>query len=112
MARTHTRTAIALQGGGALGAYALGALKYVYEAEPVFRPSCDRSQKGGPETGLRMIHAKMGNLQNSSGQAEACPPSPKVRSGRQGAFMNAVQCRSCAQPTKNRASQGSFLPPM
>ena len=40
MAATHTKTAIALQGGGALGAYAFGALKYIYESEPGFRPSC------------------------------------------------------------------------
>jgi predicted acylesterase/phospholipase RssA len=31
MADTYTRTAIALQGGGALGAYAFGALKRIYE---------------------------------------------------------------------------------
>jgi predicted acylesterase/phospholipase RssA len=40
MAPAHGKTAIALQGGGALGAYALGALKYIYESEPGFRPSC------------------------------------------------------------------------
>jgi predicted acylesterase/phospholipase RssA len=40
MATTHTKTAIALQGGGALGAYSFGALKYIYETEPGFRPSC------------------------------------------------------------------------
>lgn len=40
MAQTHTKTAIAFQGGGALGAYALGALKCLYESEPGFRPSC------------------------------------------------------------------------
>jgi NTE family protein len=40
MAQPHGKTAIALQGGGALGAYALGALKYIYETEPGFRPSC------------------------------------------------------------------------
>jgi predicted acylesterase/phospholipase RssA len=34
-----TKTAIALQGGGALGAYALGALKWLYESEPGFQPS-------------------------------------------------------------------------
>jgi predicted acylesterase/phospholipase RssA len=37
---THTKTAIALQGGGALGAYAFGALRYIYESEPAFRLSC------------------------------------------------------------------------
>src|SRR3954469_3927233 len=40
----HTKTAIALQGGGALGAYAFGALKAIYELErksdPNFKPSC------------------------------------------------------------------------
>jgi predicted acylesterase/phospholipase RssA len=40
MAHTHTKTAIAFQGGGALGAFALGALRYIYETEPGFRPSC------------------------------------------------------------------------
>ena len=40
MAGAHTKTAIALQGGGALGAYAFGALKYIYQSEPGFRPSC------------------------------------------------------------------------
>jgi NTE family protein len=40
MAKTHTKTAIAFQGGGALGAYAFGALKRIYESEPGFRPSC------------------------------------------------------------------------
>jgi predicted acylesterase/phospholipase RssA len=40
MAKTRTKTAIALQGGGALGAYAFGALKYIYESEPGFRPTC------------------------------------------------------------------------
>jgi predicted acylesterase/phospholipase RssA len=40
MAGTHSQTAIALQGGGALGAYAFGALKRIYESEPRFRPSC------------------------------------------------------------------------
>lgn len=35
-----TKTAIAFQGGGALGAYAFGALKRIYEEEPSFRPSC------------------------------------------------------------------------
>jgi NTE family protein len=34
------KTAIALQGGGALGAYAFGALKAIYASEPGFRPSC------------------------------------------------------------------------
>jgi len=40
MAQTHTKTAIAFQGGGALGAYAFGALKCLCESEPAFRPSC------------------------------------------------------------------------
>lgn len=40
MVQSIRKTAIALQGGGALGAYALGALKYIYESEPGFRPSC------------------------------------------------------------------------
>jgi predicted acylesterase/phospholipase RssA len=40
MAGTHSKTAIAFQGGGALGAYAFGALKRIYEDEPAFRPSC------------------------------------------------------------------------
>jgi NTE family protein len=31
---TYSKTAIALQGGGALGAYSFGALKYIYESEP------------------------------------------------------------------------------
>jgi predicted acylesterase/phospholipase RssA len=35
-----TKTAIAFQGGGALGAYAFGALKRIYEQEPGFRPAC------------------------------------------------------------------------
>lgn len=39
MANTYTKTAIALQGGGALGAYAFGALKRIYESERNFRPS-------------------------------------------------------------------------
>jgi NTE family protein len=34
MAMTYSKTAIALQGGGALGAYSFGALKYIYESEP------------------------------------------------------------------------------
>ena len=33
MATTYSKTAIALQGGGALGAYSFGALKYIYESE-------------------------------------------------------------------------------
>jgi NTE family protein len=33
-------TSIAFQGGGALGAYAAGALDYIYEAQPDFRPAC------------------------------------------------------------------------
>ena len=40
MAQTHTKTAIAFQGGGALGAYAFGALKHIYGSERRFRPSC------------------------------------------------------------------------
>ncbi len=40
MTGTHAKTAIALQGGGALGAYAFGALEYIYESEAPFRPSC------------------------------------------------------------------------
>ena len=36
----HTKTAIAFQGGGALGAYAFGALKRLYETEPGFKPTC------------------------------------------------------------------------
>jgi NTE family protein len=43
MAKTKTaktNTAIAFQGGGALGAYAFGAVKRIYESEPNFRPSC------------------------------------------------------------------------
>jgi NTE family protein len=40
MAETHTKTAIAFQGGGALGAYAFGALTHIYRSEPGFRPSC------------------------------------------------------------------------
>ena len=39
MATTHSKTAIALQGGGALGAYSFGALKYIYESEPNLRLS-------------------------------------------------------------------------
>jgi NTE family protein len=39
MANTYTKTAIALQGGGALGAYAFGALKRIYESERNFQPS-------------------------------------------------------------------------
>jgi NTE family protein len=38
MATTYS-TAIALQGGGALGAYSFGALKYIYESEPDLRLS-------------------------------------------------------------------------
>lgn len=34
------KTAIAFQGGGALGAYALGVVKWLYESEPPFQPSC------------------------------------------------------------------------
>jgi hypothetical protein len=34
MTTTYPKTAIALQGGGALGAYSFGALKYIYESEP------------------------------------------------------------------------------
>ena len=40
MATTYSKTAIALQGGGALGAYSFGALKYIYESEPDLRLSC------------------------------------------------------------------------
>src|SRR6516165_6043601 len=40
MATTYSKTAIALQGGGALGAYSFGALEYIYESEPDLRPSC------------------------------------------------------------------------
>jgi NTE family protein len=39
MATTYSKTAIALQGGGALGAYSFGALKYIYESEPDLRLS-------------------------------------------------------------------------
>ena len=39
MAATYSKTAIALQGGGALGAYSFGALKYIYEFEPDLRLS-------------------------------------------------------------------------
>jgi NTE family protein len=34
MAATNSKTAIALEGGGALGAYSFGAPKYIYESEP------------------------------------------------------------------------------
>jgi NTE family protein len=34
-----SKTAIAFQGGGALGAYALGVVKWLYESEPGFQPS-------------------------------------------------------------------------
>ena len=34
MATTYSKSAIALQGGGALGAYSFGALNYIYESEP------------------------------------------------------------------------------
>ena len=37
--KRFTKTAIAFQGGGALGAYSLGVLRYLYESEPGFRPS-------------------------------------------------------------------------
>src|SRR6516162_10666589 len=40
MTTTYSKTAIALQGGGALGAYSFGALKYIYESEPDLRLSC------------------------------------------------------------------------
>jgi NTE family protein len=40
MADGQLLTSIAFQGGGALGAYATGALEYIYEAEPGFRPKC------------------------------------------------------------------------
>jgi NTE family protein len=36
----NVKTAIAFQGGGALGAYAFGAVKRIYEQEPGFRPIC------------------------------------------------------------------------
>jgi hypothetical protein len=36
MVDTYTKTAIALQGGGALGAYAFGALKRIYEVRAQF----------------------------------------------------------------------------
>ena len=39
MATTYSKSAIALQGGGALGAYSFGALKYIYESEPDLRLS-------------------------------------------------------------------------
>jgi len=39
MTRTHSKTAVALQGGGAIGAYSFGALKYLYESEPGLRLS-------------------------------------------------------------------------
>jgi NTE family protein len=37
---TKVKTAIAFQGGGALGAYAFGALRRIYERQPGFKPSC------------------------------------------------------------------------
>jgi NTE family protein len=40
MADDQLLTSIAFQGGGALGAYATGALEYIYEAEPGFMPTC------------------------------------------------------------------------
>ena len=40
MADAPLLTSIAFQGGGALGAYATGALEYIYEAEPSFKPTC------------------------------------------------------------------------
>lgn len=40
MADRQLLTSIAFQGGGALGAYATGALKYIYEQEPGFMPTC------------------------------------------------------------------------
>jgi NTE family protein len=40
MADGRLLTSIAFQGGGALGAYATGALEYIYEAQPAFRPTC------------------------------------------------------------------------
>lgn len=40
MAEAPFLTSIAFQGGGALGAYATGALEYLYEAEPGFKPTC------------------------------------------------------------------------
>jgi NTE family protein len=40
MADGRLLTSIAFQGGGALGAYATGALEYIYESEPGLRPSC------------------------------------------------------------------------
>jgi NTE family protein len=40
MADGQLLTSIAFQGGGALGAYATGALDYIYEAQPAFRPTC------------------------------------------------------------------------
>ncbi len=40
MADGQLLTSIAFQGGGALGAYATGALNYIYEAQPAFRPTC------------------------------------------------------------------------
>jgi predicted acylesterase/phospholipase RssA len=40
MADAPLLTSIAFQGGGALGAYATGALEYIYEAEPGFKPAC------------------------------------------------------------------------
>jgi len=42
MADDQLLTSIAFQGGGALGAYATGALEYIYEAEPGFMPSLHR----------------------------------------------------------------------
>src|SRR5262249_35215686 len=39
MATTYSKTAIALQGGGALGAYSFGPIKYIYESEPDLRLS-------------------------------------------------------------------------
>ena len=38
--KTRTKTAIALQGGGALGAYSFGALKYIYQSAPDIELCC------------------------------------------------------------------------
>jgi NTE family protein len=55
---TNIRTAIVLQGGGALGAYELGVLKAIYEQRPGFKPAAVAGISIGAVTAAVLVGAR------------------------------------------------------
>jgi hypothetical protein len=76
----EVRTAIVLQGGGALGAYEYGVLKALYEKRPGFRPSVVAGVSIGAITAAVLVGAKDDPIRalEQLWEDELAVPSPPV----------------------------------